>query len=106
MASETSSVLTPAVLELIGLSASIAANCEPCFRYHHEQAKKLDVSDDDMLQAVNLALTIKAAPHRTVIDTAQRLLVPEGAGCGCSGGECGSGECSEEGCGDSGCGCH
>lgn len=106
MENETPSILTAPVLELIGLGASIAANCEPCFRYHYDQAKKLGVSNEDMLQAVNLALTVKAAPHRTLVETAQRCLVPEGAGCGCGGGECGSGECSEEGCGDEGCGCH
>jgi len=103
---KTSSLLSPAVLELIGLGASVAANCEPCFQYHYEQAEKLGVSKDDMLEAVNLALTVKAAPHRALVETAQRLLVPEGAGCGCGGGECGSGECSEEGCGEGSCGCH
>lgn len=106
MTSESTSILTPAILELIGLGASIAANCEPCFRYHHEQAEKLGISSDDMLQAVNLALTIKAAPHRAVIETAQNLLVPQGAGCGCGSGQCGEGECSDEGCGEGGCGCH
>jgi len=102
---ETPSILNPAVLELIGLGASIAANCEPCFRYHYDQAKKLNVSDADMLQTVNLALTVKAAPHRTLVEAAQSLLVPQGAGCGCGGGECGSGDCGDEGCGSEGCGC-
>jgi len=101
----TPSILNPAVLELIGLGASIAANCEPCFRYHYDQAKKLGVSDEDMLQTVNLALTVKAAPHRTLVEVAQGLLVPESAGCGCGSGGCGSGECSEEGCGDESCSC-
>lgn len=106
MENETPSILTAPVLELIGLGASIAANCEPCFRYHYDQATKLGVSNEDMLQAVNLALTVKAAPHRTLVEVAQKYLVPEGAGCGCGGGECGSSDCGEEGCGDEGCGCH
>jgi AhpD family alkylhydroperoxidase len=98
-------MLTPAVLELIGLGASIAANCEPCFRYHYDHAKQLGVSDDDMLQAVNLALTVKAAPHRSLVEVAQGLLVPQGSGCGCGSGGCGSGECGDEGCGDENCNC-
>jgi AhpD family alkylhydroperoxidase len=103
LAQETPSILNPAVLELIGLGASIAANCEPCFRYHYDQAKKLGVSDDDMLQTVNLALTVKAAPHRVLVEVAQGLLVPQEAGCGCGSGECG--DCSDEGCGSESCGC-
>jgi AhpD family alkylhydroperoxidase len=106
MTSETPSILTPAILELIGLGASAAANCEPCFRYHYDQAKKLGISDDDMLQAVNLALTVKAAPHRSLIETAQQLLVP-GGGCGCNG-DCSSEtcDCTEGSCSEGGCGCN
>ena len=79
--------MTPAVDELVAIAASVAGNCEACFEYHHEQARKLGVSDDDMLRAVNLGLRIKQVPHQSLMRAAQKALAPEQvAGEGCCGG--------------------
>lgn len=69
-------LVTPAVAELIAIGASIASNCEPCFRYHYDQAQRLDVSDDDMLEAVNVGLQVKDASAQAMVRLAQRYLVP------------------------------
>jgi AhpD family alkylhydroperoxidase len=69
-------LVTPAVTELIAIGASIASNCEPCFRYHYDQARKLGVTNDDMLEAVNVALRVKDAPAQTMVRLAQCYLVP------------------------------
>ena len=71
-----SGLVTPAVAELIAIGASIASNCEPCFRYHYDQARKLGVTNDEMLAAVNVALRVKDAPAQTMVRLAQRYLVP------------------------------
>ncbi len=79
-------LVTPAVAELIAIGASIASNCEPCFRYHYDQARKLGASNEDMIEAVNVALQVKDAPAQAMVRLAQRYLVPNanpsGSGCG------------------------
>jgi len=71
-----SGLVTPAVAELIAIGASIASNCEPCFRYHYDQARKLGVTNDEMLAAVNVALRVKDAPAQAMVRLAQSYLVP------------------------------
>jgi len=71
-----SGLVTPAIAELIAIGASIASNCEPCFRQHYDQARKLGVSNNDMVEAVNIALQVKEAPAQAMVRLAQRYLVP------------------------------
>jgi AhpD family alkylhydroperoxidase len=66
--------LSPSVRELIALGASIASNCEPCFRYHYNEARKLGVSKQDMTQAVSIAQAVKDTPARAVLALAERYL--------------------------------
>ena len=68
-------LVTPAVAELIAIGASIASNCEPCFRHHYDEARKLGVSNDDMLEAVNVGLQVKDASAQAMVRLAQRYLV-------------------------------
>jgi len=85
------SLMTPAVIELAAISAAMAASCEPCFKFHFDKARKLGVSREDMRSAVNVGLSVKSAPHRKVVETADRFLgsvEPGESGpgpCSCSG---------------------
>ena len=65
---------TPAVAELVAIGAAIAANCEPCFKHHYDQARKLGVSNDDMLAAVRTAQAVKESPARNMLALAERFL--------------------------------
>jgi AhpD family alkylhydroperoxidase len=73
LATATPSLFTPAVAELVAIGASIAANCEPCLRYHVAEAEKLGVTRTDMARAVELAAKVKDAPHRNILRLAERL---------------------------------
>lgn len=68
------SIFTPQVAELVALGAAIAANCEPCFKYHYDQARKLGVSRDDMRLAVDLARNVKQRPADHLVALAGRYL--------------------------------
>lgn len=68
------SLYTEAVAELVAIGAAIASNCEPCFRFHYDRARKLGVSREDMLRAVTTAQTVKDAPANAVLALAQRYL--------------------------------
>lgn len=67
------SLFTPAVAELVAIGAAIAANCEPCLRYHEGEARKLGVSASDVARSVELAAKVKDAPHRNIMRLAARL---------------------------------
>jgi arsenite methyltransferase len=79
-----------AVNELVALGAAIAANCQPCFKYHHRRGQALGVSEDDMTRAVNTAMAVKKMAERETLELADQMLasVPEGkaqeGSCGCS----------------------
>ena len=71
------SLFTPAVAELVAIGAAIAANCDPCLRYHAREAEKLGVSASDMARAVEMAAKVKDAPHRNIMRLAARLTQTE-----------------------------
>ncbi len=73
---KTPSLFTEQVAELVAIGAAIGANCEPCFKYHYDQARKLGVSDLDMRYAVDLAQKVKDTPARAMLMLAERYLGP------------------------------
>ncbi len=70
------SLFTEQVAELVAIGAAIGANCEPCFKFHYDQARKLGVSNLDMRDAVDLAQKVKDTPARAMLDLAERFLGP------------------------------
>lgn len=73
LAAPTPSLFTPAVAELVAIGTAIAANCEPCLRYHVHEAEKLGVPLADTARAIALAVKVKDAPHRNIMRLADRL---------------------------------
>jgi AhpD family alkylhydroperoxidase len=83
------SIFTDAVKELVAIGASIASNCEPCFKHHYNEARKLGVSKDDMRLAVKMAWAVKESPARSVLALAEKYLAesrPQASPC-CGGNE-------------------
>jgi arsenite methyltransferase len=62
-----------AVNELVAMGAAIAANCEPCLKYHYNEALQLGVSKVDMARAVATAARVKDSPHQSVLQLAEKL---------------------------------
>jgi len=71
---EESSIYNKAIAELVAIGAAIASNCEPCFRFHFDKARKLGVSLEDMARAVKTAQGVKEAPARSILELANRYL--------------------------------
>ncbi len=67
-------IFSEAVAELVAIGAAVAANCEPCFKFHFDRARKLGVSREDMEQAVATAQAVKETPARAILALADRLL--------------------------------
>jgi AhpD family alkylhydroperoxidase len=70
---------SPAVDELVAMGAAIAANCEPCLKYHCRAAEQLGVSRADMARAVAMGAKVKDSPHQAILRLADKLT---GAGLG------------------------
>lgn len=68
------SIYSEAVAELVAIGAAIASNCEPCFRFHFDKARKLGVSKEDMALAVTTAKMVKESPARAVVELAEKYL--------------------------------
>jgi hypothetical protein len=99
---EATPLITEAVAELIALAAAMAANNPEAFRKANSRLHQLGVGRAVRIQAVNLAIQVKMAPHQDLMDMAQGALAGGGdAGC-CGGEDCG--DCGE-GCGEEGCDC-
>jgi len=73
-------IFTNQVAELVAIGAAIASNCESCFEFHFERARKLGVTDADVKQAVDLAQKVKDAPARAMVALARRHLGNKAAG--------------------------
>jgi AhpD family alkylhydroperoxidase len=68
------SLFTDAVKELVAIGAAIGSNCETCFKYHYNEARKLGVSKEDMRLAVEMAEAVKASPARSISELADKYL--------------------------------
>ena len=71
---EELSLYTESIAELVAIGAAIASNCEPCFRFHFDKARKLGVSSEDMARAVKTAQGVKETPARSILELANRYL--------------------------------
>ena len=68
------SLFTDAVRELVAIGAAIGSNCEMCFKFHYNEARKLGVSKDDMRLAVEMAEAVKASPARSISELTDKYL--------------------------------
>jgi AhpD family alkylhydroperoxidase len=67
-------LVTAEVRELVAIGAAIACNCETCFKFHYDKARKLDVSDNDMLEAAEMGLKVKNASGQSIQELAYKYL--------------------------------
>ncbi len=67
-------IYTDAVAELVAIGAAIAATCDPCFKFHFQQATRLGVSREDMMRAVKTAQSVKETPAKAMLELAHRYL--------------------------------
>lgn len=67
------SLFNDEVAELVAIGAAIGANCELCLRWHHQHARELGVTDEDMARAVSVAQMVKDMPATRMTRLAERL---------------------------------
>lgn len=83
--------LDPRTEELIAIGAALAANCEPCLRYHARRGAEAGCTPEAMRRAVEIAHEVKAIPARLLARLADRLfgssLGPPGGDSSCEAAE-------------------
>ena len=89
--SESSSLYSAAVEELVAIGAAIACNCDPCLKYHFREAMNLGVPRADVALAVATARKVKEHVAEQMLKTAGEQLAaaretgPQPGSCCCSG---------------------
>ncbi len=71
------SLYTHGVEELVAIAAAIGANCESCFKYHFQEARKAGVTRDDIALAVATARKVKEAAAQVILKLAGKHLAAE-----------------------------
>ncbi len=71
---QTESIYTHAEAELVAIGAAIAANCEPCLKYHYDKAREVGVCSEDIARAIATADKVKQTPAKAVPELAEKCL--------------------------------
>ncbi len=71
------SVPVDLIAELAALGSAVGSNCEPCFKFHYDKARKLGLSNEQLAVAVRTAQSVKDAPATNMLDLAAKLLRTE-----------------------------
>lgn len=69
-----SDVLSTKIAELVAIGASIAANCQPCLKYHFDTAKKAGATDAEISAAIDIGQMVKAKPAEHIRKLANKLV--------------------------------
>jgi len=64
--------------ELMGLTASLVLRCDDCIKYHAGQLKKIGLTDDEFMEAMEVGLVVGGSitiPHiRRAVDYWEKLV--------------------------------
>jgi AhpD family alkylhydroperoxidase len=60
--------------ELIAIAPAIAGKCQPCFAHHIKQAQELNIPQEQIDEAIQLAKDIRASGDRHMDEFAQRRI--------------------------------
>jgi len=60
--------------DLVAVGASAAANCHPCMEHHLAECDKLEISRDEVLEAVRVGLMVNHGAERAIRKHSRELL--------------------------------
>lgn len=61
-------------IELVALGAAIGGNCIPCLEWHFKKCVELDISREEIIEAIEMANRVKQVPIKKINETAEKLL--------------------------------
>ena len=66
--------LDPKTMEIAGVSASVAAGCLSCLKYHFKKALEAGCNHNELAEAITLGKMIKLSPQKEIFELAEKLL--------------------------------
>lgn len=60
--------------ELVSLSASVSAHCVPCFDYHLEQARRLEICEEEIQEAIRAGFVVMSGAGRKMLEKIRSAL--------------------------------
>lgn len=66
--------MEPRTQELIGIAAAIAGKCGPCFAFHYDEAVRLGIPEDAILEVIEFAKDVRAAGDRHMDESAEKKM--------------------------------
>ncbi len=66
--------MDPRTKELVAIGASIAGHCQPCFRHHISKARELEISEEEIREAVELAERISGVGDQRMAEFVEEVL--------------------------------
>ncbi|MBI4716112.1 MAG: carboxymuconolactone decarboxylase family protein [Nitrospirae bacterium] len=76
--------------ELIAIGASVTSNCQPCLRYHVGKARESGADDEEILEAMSVAKSVRKGAiakmdqfAATLLKAAETTQEASEEGCGC-----------------------
>ena len=73
VAKNETEMYTDLVAEFVAIGAAIAANCDPCFKFHFDKARKLGIPLQDIKSAIATAKSVKEAASNSITELSDRL---------------------------------
>ena len=73
VAKNETELYTDLVAEFVAIGAAIAANCDACFKFHFDKARKLGIPLQDIKSAIATAKSVKEAASNSIIELSDRL---------------------------------
>jgi AhpD family alkylhydroperoxidase len=65
------------IKKLLAVAASVGANCHPCLEYHVGRALESGIDKSDILEAVNVAKTVRGGATASMDKLALKILSDE-----------------------------
>ena len=59
--------------ELIAIGCSVACNCQPCLKYHLEKAQDMNISEEEIGQAISTGKMVRKGAARQMDEEITRL---------------------------------
>ena len=70
--------------ELIAVGASVTANCKPCLEYHVRKARENDASDQEIMEAIGVAKTVRKGAAGKMDEAVSTVLGDASGAPGCT----------------------
>ncbi len=77
-------------VELIAIGASVAVNCQPCLRFHINEALNVEIGEPEIKEAIQVGRTVRKGSAHNMDQFISNIMADKiiishvgGEGCGC-----------------------